>query len=738
MPPPAFVAQTVVEDHKTQSSIAEINRHLQSLDRETFGEVEYKPISVVFFNYTVETNFSLHYKRGGNMPILSTFEADPVKALAKLNDFSQQHMFLEFVKPATVKPKPLFFKKSKNPSRTRRLPRSIKKNCLTLFYIADRRAWQPTRANQNLVTVKIYNTGVLQVCGVKSVAELLPICDAVTHGICRLLGIRGGGLYVSSFQLSCSHLNFDLGRMLSLSQLLHQMSGVEWQADCEASYNPADLGYYALLCRFNDRLGNNKGTRISIFSNGKVIVMGALDMAVLPDYVRRLLAAVKEQWEMEFTSPLDPIQAAKQQKQKEQRVKRGIEMIKKRIMYSLALSGIKRARAVKGQQKGTVSKVFESDEAAEEELALHMDVTEADPDGIFTARMLRVCRGLSRTDLQRNIGPRELAKCTLVEDAGAQYTEVVYEDAGVSLFAIFQALQTGKSAAPREAAVVASLTPASLLRELESFLYGLAKLNMSGIVHMDLSYGNVLMSRDRVTIVDFGLSTKLGTVYKAAASSNDMRHFHHTHQFYAPEFRMAYLLHRSGRRVTWKDVADRILVHNIQPMGDDVVPQAVKRWLAQARAFYALVMAKGGANPYRFLSQFEAGIDTFAAGVNIVYLLDAMWLSGRATLSDTTPATEYDDMYALALEMMNFNPARRLHPLTAYLRICSVMRRHGAEPRFLEIFLAHARSQGVQFTPGQLILNDVQVLASGLKIAQTGSRKKKDLIDRINTTLRTP
>lgn len=363
---------------------------------------------------------------------------------------------------------------------------------------------------------------------------------------------------------------------------------------------------------------------------------------------------------------------------------------------------------------------------------MHMVVTEADPDGIFTARMMRVCREVTRGELAKSIKGSELAKCTLTEDPSATYTEVVYQDMGVSLYAVVTSLLSGK-AGGKGASVAARLTPGSLLPALESLLFGLAKMAMSGIVHMDLSCNNVLMTADRVTIVDFGLSQRLDTVYAAASRSGDMTHFRHTNEFYAPEFRLAYMLHRSGRKTAWKDVADRILVRNIQPMYFEVEPYVVKRWMAQARAFHAQVIGEGGKAPYRLLQRYEVEIDTFAAGVNILYLLNALLLAGRVNGN-----TEVEGIYALTLEMMNFNPARRIHPLAAYLRLCAIMRRQGKEPKYLDTFLEHARATGVQFSPDQLLLHDVQVLASGLQITRTSSTRKRDLLERINMSLRTP
>lgn len=330
----AFLRKLRMQCEIQDQVMAGIKSELQRLSQATNGDFSDGSANVVFINAAVETNLS---SCGGKLPVVATFCKNPSKAVCRMNRRMKSYLLLEYVRPDADKKKSLLFKSSGRPRKSRLPKPGRRKNFVTLFYIHDRNTWRCSGV-ENTITVKIFDTTRFQVCGMVHLRQLEAVCAVVTSAVCRMLGVPKNTLTATSFTVCASNIQFDLGRSLSLTQLLEQMGSDLW-AGTEASYTP-ECGYYGLKCLIPNET-KRKGTHLSVFSTGNVMVLGALNLATATESVHRLLQEVHTLWAGNMTAPLTPETVQHNAKLKEQRSRRKAKKLEKRMIAALAKSGIK-------------------------------------------------------------------------------------------------------------------------------------------------------------------------------------------------------------------------------------------------------------------------------------------------------------------------------------------------------------------------------------------------------------
>ena len=139
-----------------------------------------------------------------------------------------------------------------------------------------------------------------------------------------------------------------------------------------------------------------------------------------------------------------------------------------------------------------------------------------DPGSIFTVK-LKGANKINSNDLSD-----EIRKCINVTGKNEDIYQLIYENGGIPLDKIKDR----------------SITFSKFVELISRFLYGMKQMQEYGLCHRDIKPDNVLISDEKMNLIDFGLSDKLANVY---IQQNSM-FLQHISTIYPPEFYIASLL----------------------------------------------------------------------------------------------------------------------------------------------------------------------------------------------------
>lgn len=167
--------------------------------------------------------------------------------------------------------------------------------------------------------------------------------------------------------------------------------------------------------------------------------------------------------------------------------------------------------------QGTVGKIFKHVSDAEQEESNHREVQRLDPHGVFTVRLVSKCVNVPK---QAIVGEADAHACSFLQQRDT-FTQIVYEYGGFDMNRFMEKIGDYK---------LETWAPA-----LEGVFYGLCMLEKKGVVHNDLSAGNMLYDpdRNRFNIIDFGMKASASVHF---TPDNDV--YSHQYQWYPPEYKL--------------------------------------------------------------------------------------------------------------------------------------------------------------------------------------------------------
>lgn len=160
-------------------------------------------------------------------------------------------------------------------------------------------------------------------------------------------------------------------------------------------------------------------------------------------------------------------------------------------------------------------------EEFQSELHLLKKVQQIDPDNEFTTEL----KG-AMTVNKENIRDPDLVNCLSKRNKKTKvYHQIILENGGTRIDKEY------------------SLSYSNFISKFEVFLKGMVKLQSRNFVHLDIKPANVLISKDKISLIDFGLMTKANELFKS-----DNKHIlgYLEYPFYPPEFYISYTMIKYG------------------------------------------------------------------------------------------------------------------------------------------------------------------------------------------------
>jgi serine/threonine protein kinase len=156
------------------------------------------------------------------------------------------------------------------------------------------------------------------------------------------------------------------------------------------------------------------------------------------------------------------------------------------------------------------------------ELDLLKKVQQIDPDNEFTTEF----KGAMIVN-KENIRDHDLVDCLTKKNKKTKfYHQIILENGGTRVDKEY------------------SLLYSDFLSKFEVFLKGMVKLQSQNFVHLDIKPANVLISKDKISLIDFGLMTKANELF-----TSDNKHIlrYLEYPFYPPEFYISYTMMKYGK-----------------------------------------------------------------------------------------------------------------------------------------------------------------------------------------------
>jgi serine/threonine protein kinase len=176
-----------------------------------------------------------------------------------------------------------------------------------------------------------------------------------------------------------------------------------------------------------------------------------------------------------------------------------------------------------------------------EELKILQVVNKLDPDSKFTTK-LKGTHKISGLCLKYNYN---VMKCLeRSKNIGSKlFYQIVLENGGVKCDAFY------------------NITYKQFLKLFKTFIEGMIVLQNNKIVHRDIKPDNVLFNDAKISLIDFGIATKMNKVYQP--SERSLLKYTYEYAWYPPEFYVAYKMFDyrnlfNGRKDEFNKFVDRI------------------------------------------------------------------------------------------------------------------------------------------------------------------------------------
>lgn len=346
--------------------------------------------------------------------------------------------------------------------------------------------------------------------------------------------------------------------------------------------------------------------------------------------------------------------------------------------------------------EGVVGKIFKNASDAEEEERNHTEVQRVDPHGVFTVRLLSKCVNVPKHAV---MGEMDATACSLLERRES-FTQITYEHGGVDAYKML----SGMHEYPLE----------SWARALESVFYGLCALERSGLVHRDLSAGNLLFDkrRGRFVMIDFGMQAHAADHFRRASDI-----FQHRYAWYPPEFKLM----ASDAPATFITLYERFKDN----FGSDIRKLEAAYgsvFVKDLLGLFDRFRLKGGPRE-EFFGPVWNRTDIYSIGVTLLLLLAEVEKGGHYT-----SAGLLEGLKGVMLGMVRMDPVARSTPMKAFAAYHRVARAH-LRPQYRGVLYAAAtrKTKGLsRFTEAEL--RALCTLRGAVCLAQDG---KRDILTRL-------
>lgn len=261
-------------------------------------------------------------------------------------------------------------------------------------------------------------------------------------------------------------------------------------------------------------------------------------------------------------------------------------------------------------------------EEFEIELDLLKKVQLIDPDNEFTTEF----KGAMIVN-KENIKDPELVNCLTKKNKKTKfYHQIILENGGTRVDKEF------------------SLSYSDFIIKFEVFLKGMAKLQSQNFVHLDIKPANVLISKDKISLIDFGLMTKADELFKY-----DNRHIlgYLEYPFYPPEFYISYIIMKYGRINDEK--LENIFNQSFVSNNDSLF----RRYKTGIQEFHSII--KKTKKQELFKKVFNQDLALKADVFSIAYILVAF--NKKITYSNQSEKDFVDTLYKKCIEV---NPYTRI------------------------------------------------------------------------------
>lgn len=324
-----------------------------------------------------------------------------------------------------------------------------------------------------------------------------------------------------------------------------------------------------------------------------------------------------------------------------------------------------------GGEQNAIGKVFKDAHEAEEEERNHREVQRIDPYGIFTVRLLSKCVNMPKSAI---MGEPDAEACTLLENRET-FTQLTFENGGMDVYKMLPQMQDH----PLE-----SWAPA-----LETAFYGLCALEKAGVVHRDLSAGNLLYDadRNRFVLIDFGMSTQAHELYGRESEA-----FRHRYAWYPPEFKLMV------RDVTTFDTFYEMFRSNFGSDIGSLETMYGRSFAKDLSSLYYKFIGKRVPRSELFGAVWNR-VDVYSIGITLFMMLGEVERNGLYTNRQLL-----EGLKDVVRGMIRMNPWTRFTPRTAFAAYDSVAKKHLKGTYRGVLFAAMApQAKGLtKFTRGEL------------------------------------
>jgi serine/threonine protein kinase len=169
-------------------------------------------------------------------------------------------------------------------------------------------------------------------------------------------------------------------------------------------------------------------------------------------------------------------------------------------------------------KENDISKVFKKEKAFYKELELIQKIQILDPDSIFTTKF-KGANFINNENIKQHV-----IDCLSAKDPSVTYPtygQIILENGGVRVDRYD------------------SLSYKDFLHKFKVFIEGMIKIQMNGLVHQDIKPGNVLISDQKISLIDFGLMASENRVF---VKDNYKLLNYMNYPYYPPEFFMASIM----------------------------------------------------------------------------------------------------------------------------------------------------------------------------------------------------
>ena len=189
-------------------------------------------------------------------------------------------------------------------------------------------------------------------------------------------------------------------------------------------------------------------------------------------------------------------------------------------------------------KRNDVGKLFKNTSTNREDFMAELDNIELtnlfDANGIFTVKT----KGANLLKSE-NID-NQIRNCLEVSYHNEYVYQIILENGGVPLYQMKDR----------------SLSFQKFVRLMKTFIEGFTKMQEFGLCHRDIKPDNILISDDKISLIDFGVSDELTNVY----SVESQRVLSHKSKIYPPEFYIAsILLEFKSNKNQFQEVLDDVI-----------------------------------------------------------------------------------------------------------------------------------------------------------------------------------